>query len=141
TLPAGLTFDPATGTISGTPAAATAAMSFSVTAFNAFGFSTATLSITANQGVPSSPAADLDKNWIYVRTYDENGNEIGAAKSFFDNNGKATQAQAKSETTGQVLASQTIYDLQGRGVISTLSAPINNSAFAYKNNFVTNNAT
>jgi RHS repeat-associated protein len=137
TLPAGLAFDPVTGIISGTPTAVTSNMQFAVTAYNPFGFSTANFSLPVNQGLPNNPANDYDRNWVYVRTYDENGVEIGAAKNFFDNNGKATQAQAKNETTGNVLATQTIYDLQGRAVIGTLPAPTNNSAFAYKTDFVT----
>jgi RHS repeat-associated protein len=90
---------------------------------------------------PSNPASDLNRNWVMTRTYDENGNEIGATKAFFDNNGKATQAQQKNETTSQVLATQTLYDLQGRAVVSTLPAPINNSQFAYNANFVTSGGT
>ncbi|HEY9003264.1 MAG TPA: RHS repeat-associated core domain-containing protein, partial [Mucilaginibacter sp.] len=139
TLPAGLTFDPATGIISGTPTAQTANTQFSVTAYNAYGYSTSTFNIKASAGLPNNPAGDYDKNWVYVRTYDENGVEIGAAKSFYDNNAKPTQTQTKNETTGNVLATQTIYDLQSRPVISTLSAPTNNSAFAYSPNFVTAN--
>jgi len=87
---------------------------------------------------PNNPALDLNLNWVYTRTYDENGNEIGASKAFFDNNGKPIQTQTKNETTGQVLAAQTVYDVQGKGVLSTLAAPINNSAFAYNAYFVTN---
>jgi len=95
--------------------------------------------IGKNSSAPSNPANDFDKNWILVRNYDENGVESGTTKSFFDNNGKPTQTQTKNETAGHVLASQTLYDLQQRGVLTTLQAPINNSAFAYNNNFVTNN--
>jgi RHS repeat-associated protein len=84
-------------------------------------------------------AQDCNKNWVLTRTYDENGNETGTTKSFFDNNGKATQSQAKNESTGQVLAQQTLYDLQGRAVVTTLPAPINNTAFTFNNTFVTNN--
>ncbi|MEZ2339358.1 RHS repeat domain-containing protein [Mucilaginibacter sp. RCC_168] len=87
---------------------------------------------------PSNPSNDFDKNWVNVISYDENGKEIGASKKFFDNNGKLIQTQIKNETTTQVLASQPLYDLQGRAVGNTLSAPINNAAFAYKNGFVTN---
>jgi len=88
---------------------------------------------------PSNPAADLNMNWVQTLSYDEGGKEIGSSKAFFDNNGKALQTQTKNEATGHVLASQTIYDLQGRAVLSTLAAPTYNSAFAYKGNFVTNN--
>ncbi|WP_439698633.1 RHS repeat domain-containing protein [Mucilaginibacter sp. AW1-7] len=104
--------------------------------------STVYISINNVQAVPaapSNPANDYDKNWILTRNYDENGNEIGSSKAFFDNNGKLTQSQTKNETTGHVLASQTIYDLQGRAVVATLPAPINNSAFAYNSSFVTKN--
>lgn len=98
------------------------------------------ISINSNLVIPppSNPANDFDKNWVNVTSYDENGNEIGASKSFYDNNGKAIQTQVKNETSTQVLASQPLYDLQGRAVGTTLSAPINNAAFAYKNGFVTN---
>ena len=48
TLPAGLTFDPKTGTISGTPTAATATTTYTVTSFNTHGFSSATFTITIN---------------------------------------------------------------------------------------------
>ncbi|MEN0052356.1 MAG: RHS repeat-associated core domain-containing protein [Mucilaginibacter sp.] len=82
-------------------------------------------------------AQDCDKNWILTRTYDENGNEIATQKAFFDNNGKSIQTQVKNESTSQVLATQTLYDLQGRGVLNTLAAPINNSIFKFSNNFMT----
>jgi RHS repeat-associated protein len=88
---------------------------------------------------PSNPASDYDKNWILTRTYDESGNETSVAKAFFDNAGKTLQTQVKNESTGHVLASQPLYDLQGRAVGNTLSAPTNNSAFAYKDKFVTKN--
>jgi RHS repeat-associated protein len=137
-LPAGLNFDPSTGIISGTPTAASTAATYTITAYNMVGMGSTPVTISINSPIPSNPANDFDKNWVYVRSYDENGTEIGSSKSFFDNNGKPTQSQTKNETVGQVLASQTIYDLQGRGVVNTLAAPINNSAFAYNNNFVTN---
>ncbi|MCO5949100.1 gliding motility-associated C-terminal domain-containing protein, partial [Mucilaginibacter flavidus] len=45
-LPPGLTFDSTTGTISGTPAAASAATDYTVTAYNAFGSDAAIVNIT-----------------------------------------------------------------------------------------------
>lgn len=48
TLPPGLTFDPKTGTISGTPTAAMPATSYTVVGFNVNGFSSATFTITVN---------------------------------------------------------------------------------------------
>jgi hypothetical protein len=50
TLPAGLSLDPATGTISGTPTQITAQASYTVTASNAGGSTTSTVSITVNKG-------------------------------------------------------------------------------------------
>lgn len=88
---------------------------------------------------PSNPANDNDKNWVLTRTYDENGKEITIAKAFFDKNGKNIQTQVKNESTGHVLASQPLYDLQGRAVGNTLAAPTNNSAFAYKDQFISRN--
>jgi len=110
-----------------------------------FGGSTVFMAIDNNLKTPAPPvanaAADANRNWIMVHSYDESGNEIEASKQFYDNNGKPTQLQTKNETSGQVLASQTLYDLQGRGVLTTLAAPINNSAFAYSTNFVTAGGT
>ncbi|MDB5136102.1 MAG: hypothetical protein JWP37_2705 [Mucilaginibacter sp.] len=48
TLLAGLTFDPKTGIISGTPTAVTSATTYTVTGFNTFGFSSSTFTITVN---------------------------------------------------------------------------------------------
>src|SRR6201999_2292476 len=47
-LPAGLTFDPTTGAISGTPTAASPATNYTITAYNAQGSSSAVISITVN---------------------------------------------------------------------------------------------
>jgi hypothetical protein len=55
-LPAGLSLDPVAGTISGTPTAATAQASYTVTATNAGGSTTATLQITVNPVAPSNLA-------------------------------------------------------------------------------------
>jgi RHS repeat-associated protein len=89
---------------------------------------------------PSNPSNDNNLNWVLTRDYDENGNEVGTSKSFYDNNGKEIQTQVKNESTGYVLATATLYDLQQRAAVKTLAAPLNNSAFAYSSSFVTNNS-
>jgi hypothetical protein len=90
---------------------------------------------------PAAPSEDLDRNWSYSRSYDGNGNVIGEGKSFTDGLGRSTQAQVKSQTTGHVLATQTVYSSGGKPVLSTLAAPTNNREFSYKNNFLTNGGT
>ena len=55
-LPEGLSLEPTTGVISGTPTATSAEASYTVTAFNPAGSATATLSITVSE---SAPAQDL----------------------------------------------------------------------------------
>lgn len=86
---------------------------------------------------PNNPAADLDKNWVQTKSYDDDGNLVGESKSFFDRTGKALQSQVKSISAGHVLASQPVYDALGRPAVQTLAAPINNAGFAYKSGFVT----
>ena len=54
TLPAGLSLNAGTGSISGTPTAVTAAASYTVTATNSGGATSATLSITINEAAPSN---------------------------------------------------------------------------------------
>jgi hypothetical protein len=53
-LPAGLSLNPNTGVISGTPTAVTAAASYTVTATNAAGSITAALSLTVNEAAPTA---------------------------------------------------------------------------------------
>jgi gliding motility-associated-like protein len=52
-LPPGLTIDPTSGIISGTPSAATPATNYTVTAFNTTGPGTATVNITVNPPLPA----------------------------------------------------------------------------------------
>ncbi|KIA95229.1 hypothetical protein OC25_07915 [Pedobacter kyungheensis] len=87
---------------------------------------------------PNNPALNLDMNWTSTKTYDEDGNVIAENKSFYDDRGTPLQSQVKSISTGHVLASQSLYDFQGRAVISTLAAPINNAGFSYRPDFVSN---
>ena len=54
-LPAGLAFNAASGRVSGTPTAVTAQANYTVTATNATGTDTATLSITVSSATPSAP--------------------------------------------------------------------------------------
>ncbi len=66
TLPAGLSLDPATGVISGTPTAVTATATYTVTAANAAGSTQATLSVTVDLGPPAGLSYDNDPAIGYV---------------------------------------------------------------------------
>jgi sugar lactone lactonase YvrE len=59
-LPAGLTFDATTGTISGTPTAITPATNYTITAYNLGGSSTTTLNLTVN--IPQAPNIAYSNN-------------------------------------------------------------------------------
>ena len=65
-LPAGLTLDTTTGAITGTPSALQAATSYTITATNSGGSTTATLSITINDLAPSALAYDTTAA-VYTR--------------------------------------------------------------------------
>lgn len=85
---------------------------------------------------PNNPNENTNMNWTLSRSYDSSGAVIGESKSFFDDNGKLLQTQTKNMEASHVLAMQPLYDVGGKQVGTTLSAPINNSAFAYKADFI-----
>jgi RHS repeat-associated protein len=96
---------------------------------------------------PNAGVDNADMNWVLAKTFDENGNVIGESKQFFDNSGRSMQTQSKvtyrlanNTTVTQVFANQSVRDALGRDAITTMSAPINNSGFAYKPDFVTNSS-
>ncbi|MCD0487346.1 putative Ig domain-containing protein [Pedobacter sp. MC2016-14] len=136
-LPAGLVFNENTGEISGTPSEDSPPIDYTISAGNSSGTGTTVLNITVETTQqPNIGSDNWDKNWVMSKSYDEDGNLIAEAKAFFDNNGHATQMQVKNRTEAQVLASQVIYDVQQRPVLNTLVAPISNSEFNYKSNFI-----
>jgi RHS repeat-associated protein len=72
--------------------------------------------------MPGEP--DLDRNFIQITSYDEYGRVLSQSRQYFDVQGNPTQSQSKDLEKGVVLASETIYDIYGRAVISTLPAPV-----------------
>lgn len=80
---------------------------------------------------------DDDKNWNMSRSYDYEGNVIGASIQYSDYRGRPLQSQSYSATHNEVFAAQPVYDEYGRLAIQTLSAPVNNSKFCYKDGFIT----
>jgi len=79
---------------------------------------------------------DYDKNWIFSRSFDEDGNIKGESKEFFSNEGKTTQVQQKNMATGSVIGVEKLYDAQGRDIGISLPAPTNSSVIAFKPNFL-----
>lgn len=103
--------------------------------------SSVSLRITTGTIYPTPPLvnnANPELNWVMSRTFNANGDTISESKNFFDLGGQALQSQVKSFATKHVLASQPVYDLYGRPVIQSLSAPINSSGFYYKSDFLRN---
>lgn len=93
----------------------------------------------------STGSEDLTRNWTLSKSFDAGGNVIAEGKQFFDDNGRAIQSQfkvkyRKDATTvhTHVFASQAIRDAYGRDALTTLAAPIDNSAFKYTDNFIRN---
>src|SRR5690606_1094651 len=96
------------------------------------------LNIDANMSgpvAPNNPDDNLDMNWTFARSFDADGTVIGESKIFFDDNGRALQTQVKNIEAGHVLAIENLYDIGGQLTGSTMSAPINNADFSYKENF------
>ncbi|MCH5718201.1 RHS repeat domain-containing protein [Niabella hibiscisoli] len=84
-----------------------------------------------------SDSTEFDKTWIVTRILRENGTSKAISKQYFDKVGKPDQIQTKDMVSGKVLISQTISDAYGRPVLNTINAPVNNTNFGYKNDFVT----
>jgi RHS repeat-associated protein len=64
------------------------------------------------------------RNWSYSATYAEDG-KAKEVVSFFDGSGRNRQAVTKLNTENTVLATEIMYDFEGRAGIQTLPAPIN----------------
>lgn len=89
----------------------------------------------------SACSGDDNRNWMLTKTYDEQGNLSGMSKSYSDFLGRPLQVQTKNLTANQVLASQIIYDKHGRPVATSLSAPVDQTDFCFKEHFITDNIT
>jgi RHS repeat-associated protein len=87
---------------------------------------------------PNNCTVNNTMNWIETTAYDRDGDVIASAKSYSNYLGKPLQTQQMNLTENKVLASQPIYDKYGRPVIQTLSAPVDQSQFCFKEDFVTN---
>lgn len=124
-LPAGLVLNNMTGTISGTPTAATVATGYTVTAANSYGTGTATVIIATGGGI-ASPSQDQN----YIVTYTPRApitdiTQFGGASvgnvnqtiAYFDGLGRPLQAvQWAASQAGNDVVQPTAYDSYGREV-------------------------
>ncbi len=81
---------------------------------------------------------DDTRNWVYSKTFGENGEVTGESRVFTDYLGRTTQTQSRSFADNTILASQTLYDGFGRTAGQTLPAPTGQSTLCYKTNFALN---
>ncbi len=89
--------------------------------------------------VISGGVCDNSVNWVENIGYSPvDGSVISKSRNYLDGEGKTLQSQVLDLETNHVLASQPIYDGDGRAVGSSLPAPINSSTFAYRSRFMTN---
>lgn len=86
------------------------------------------------------PDQNYDKNWSFTMTYDEQGNVLSQTKVFYDLIGRPVQGQFSDLSSDNVFAAQILYDAMGRRTATTLAAPIDNAAFNYQPDFMTDNA-
>ncbi|AUC77565.1 RHS repeat domain-containing protein [Olleya sp. Bg11-27] len=92
---------------------------------------------TLPNGCPANGIPE-DMNWLISRSYDIQGSMVSNSKAYFDELGKNTQNQVVDLKTGKTWVNSTLYDVQGRAALQTLSAPvvIDNGTFSYQSNFI-----
>ena len=92
---------------------------------------------TAYSNTLTVSVRDQEYNWIEARSFDENGDEISRARQYFDKEGRVTQSQSLDPEHDELFASEPLYDDLDRTVGQTLSAPIGQSQFDFKEGFAT----
>ncbi|MEM9022166.1 MAG: DUF6443 domain-containing protein, partial [Bacteroidota bacterium] len=95
-------------------------------------FSLSTQHDQANGGLVSAGGTEL--NWVHSITYGQGLAKTGETKQYLDGLGRSVQDLNRNLTTGQVIASQTVYDAYGRPAIQTLPAP-SGSSLHYRDEF------
>lgn len=71
-------------------------------------------------------------NWQYTGTFAEEGKHKQVV-TYFDGSLRNRQAVTLSNSTGKAVVAETIYDQMGRGAISVLPAPLENSKLGFYN--------
>ncbi len=99
----------------------------------------ATTSITNPCSVANNPAPDATLNWTQVNILDGSGQESELAsqlRTYSNRFGYLVQSQSKNFASNTVLATETVYDAQGRSVLQSLAAPTGNSQVQYQGKFL-----
>jgi len=138
-LPAGLSFNNATGTISGTPTTVTAAANYQIQAFNTTNSSNVfPLNLAVTAAAPSAVQASQDQNYILTYTPNQAGftsdaavisassdiSKVQADIQYFDGLGRPLQAiQVKGSPTFRDVITPSTYDVYGREDIKYLPYP------------------
>lgn len=97
------------------------------------GASTPTAFISANIDYLNIQYADIpDKtiNWQYIGVYAENGKRKDLVK-YADGTNRVRQTQTYLSSTGEVVASEQIYDLEGRPSVQVLPVPLGTKILSY----------
>lgn len=76
----------------------------------------------------------VKRNWISETHYDADGNVIYSTKTYMDGLGRKDQYQMENIETGDVLASQVVFDALGRPALYTLPA-VSGGALSYRDDF------
>ncbi|PTS95558.1 hypothetical protein DBR11_21125, partial [Pedobacter sp. HMWF019] len=129
-LPAGLSFNNANGTISGTPATITAAANYQIQAFNTTNSSNVfSLNLAVTGAAPSAVQASQDQNYVLTYTPNQAGltsdaavisagsdiSKVQADIQYFDGLGRPLQAiQVKGSPTLRDVITPMAYDTYGR---------------------------
>jgi hypothetical protein len=95
----------------------------------------------ASSQVEPIPVVSNDKNWTSSISYNFSGATISKGVNYFSVLGNATQQQNWDVLTGRVWAQEVRYDSFNRPFFQTLSAPIGNTTFAHKPDFIYANGT
>jgi RHS repeat-associated protein len=151
-LPTGLSFDPNTGIISGTPTVKTdSATTYTITAYNMTGIGTTTLTIGVNPGGPPAPSAD--QNYVLTNTPRISGfvndstlmaaasdkTQVQTGIQYMDGLGRPVQTvHVYGSPMGYDMVQPQSYDQYGREVTKYLPyMPQGNAGGSFKTNALT----
>jgi RHS repeat-associated protein len=99
-----------------------------------------TLGNTFYARIAVTPECNDYVNWDETILYNENGVAISDARTYYDGFGNPLESQAKSFSSNTLLANQTIYDASGNPAVSTLTAPLVEKDFVFKDALLYNSS-